>query len=280
MRLRTFTIVPVGGLGNRFSTISGAIAFCQAKQIPLTILWFKDHGLNCDYDKLFSIDPALKNVFIRNGTYADLLLRDNPRRKNFWIPRFFERLNYDKRIYWLNKRYNPTDRDPQKDTSLDECKNVFMVACYSYWDFGKPLRWIVPSETVRRMVEERKQQFAPNTVGVHIRRTDNLVTIKYSPTSLYVEKMKEEVERDPDVKFLLLSDSNDEKERMKQLFGNRILTSMQEVVRNTEQGIIHAFSEMILLSQTRAIYAGESTFSILASYLEGAELHKLDMRAQ
>lgn len=278
MKLKTFTLVPVGGLGNRFLAISGAITFCRAKSIPLTILWFKDHGLNCDYDKLFTLDPAVKNVTIRNATYADLLLRDNPRRRNFWIPRFFESLIFDKRIYWYDGTYRPTDTDPQKDTSLDGYKNVFMVACNSFWDFEKPLRWLVPGQAVRRMVDERKQQFAPNTVGIHIRRTDNTNAIRYSPTSLYVEKMKEEVERDPSVKFLLLSDSDEEKENLKQMFAGRILTTTQKAVRNTEEGIIHAFAEMNLLSQTRAIYAGNSTFSALASYLGGVKLHNVDIR--
>lgn len=235
--------------------------------------------MNCDYDKLFTIDPTVKNVTIRNATYADLLLRDNPRRRNLWVPRFFELLRYDKRVYYYEHRFKPTDADPHKDTSLDEHENVFMVTCYSYWDFEKPLRWIVPSEVVRRKVDERKQSFAPNTVGIHIRRTDNTTAIRYSPTNLYVERMKEEVERDPAVKFLLLSDSNVEKESLMQTFAGRILTTTQEVVRNTEEGIIHAFVEMNLLAQTRVIYAGNSTFSILAAMLSGGvKLCNVDIR--
>lgn len=277
---RTMTLVPVGGLGNRIFAISSALAYCQAKQIYLKILWFKDHGLNCDYDKLFSINPEIKNVEIQNATYWDLLLRDNPRRRNFWIPRFFETLNYDKRIYYYENRFQINDLNPEKDNSLDGYKHIFMVTCYRYWDFDSPLRWLVLSDEVRSKVEEQKRLFAPDMVGVHIRRTDNTYAIKYSPTSLYIDKMKEEVKQNPSVKFYLSSDSEEEKNKLKSLFDNRIVTTSYEVVRNSEAGIIDAFVEMNVLASTRKIYAGNSTFSMVAALLTGTELCNLDIRNQ
>lgn len=272
------TLVPVGGLGNRILAISSTLAYCQAKQIQLQILWFKDHGLNCDYDKLFSIHPEIKNVEIRNATCRDLLLRDNPRRRNFWIPRFFETLNYDKRIYYYENRFQISDSNPEKDKSLDGYNHIFMVTCYKYWDFESPLRWLVLNDDIRRKVEERKQLFGSDMVGVHIRRTDNTHAIKYSPTSLFIEKMKEEVERNPSVKFYLSSDSNEEKNNLKTLFDYRIVTTSFEVVRNSEAGIIEAFVEMNVLASTRKIYAGNSTFSMAAVLLTGTELCNLDVR--
>lgn len=275
---RTFTLVPVGGLGNRLFAISSALAYCQAKDINLKIIWFKDHGLNCDYNKLFSLAPGLENVEIWNATYLDLLLRDNPRRRNFWIPRFFESLNYDKRVYCYEYKFKIQSEDPSEDMSLDGYDNIFMVSYCKYWNFESPLRWFVLSDIVRRRVDEQKQLFTSDMVGIHVRRTDNIDAIKYSPTSLYVEKMKEEIQRNPDVKFYLSSDSNEEKERLKKEFAKRIVTTSREVVRNSEEGIIDAFVEMNLLASTRKIYAGNSTFSMLAALLSGVELCNLDIR--
>lgn len=275
---RTFTLVPVGGLGNRLFAISSALAYCQAKGIYLKIIWFKDHGLNCDYDKLFSLVPELENVEIRNATYLDLLLRDNPRRRNFWIPRFFESLSYDKRVYCYENKFQVRNENPLEDTSLDGYDNIFMVSYRKYWDFESPLRWFVLSDVVHRRIDEQKQLFTSDMVGVHIRRTDNTDAIKYSPTSLYIEKMKEEIQKNPDVKFYLSSDSKEEKECLKKEFAKRIVTTSREVVRNSEEGIVDAFVEMNLLALTRKIYAGNSTFSMLAALLSGVELCNLDIR--
>ena len=88
--MRKITLVPIGGLGNRIEAISSVIAYCHAREIYLEVIWFKDHGLNCDFDNLFMINKSLKNIEIRNANIGDLFLRDNPRRRNFWIPFLFE----------------------------------------------------------------------------------------------------------------------------------------------------------------------------------------------
>jgi len=89
-QIKTFTLIPVGGLGNRFEAISSILCFCREKGRNLEIIWFKDRGLNCNFDKLFSIDPKIENVTIRNAKASDFILRDNPRRRNLRIPRLFE----------------------------------------------------------------------------------------------------------------------------------------------------------------------------------------------
>lgn len=128
-KMRTFTLVPFGGLGNRLHAIASAIEYCQEKDIFLKILWFKDHGLNCDVKNLFAIAPQIRNVSLIDNKWHDLLLRDNPRRRNFHIPRFFEKRLYDKCIYCYDNDFHVNNPDPELDDSLDGYDTIYMVSC-------------------------------------------------------------------------------------------------------------------------------------------------------
>ena len=126
--MRKITLVPIGGLGNRIEAISSVIAYCHAREIYLEVIWFKDHGLNCDFDNLFMINKSLKNIEIRNANIGDLFLRDNPRRRNFWIPFLFEYILYDKCIYCSKGDFKVQDIILSWILVSDLYKSIFMVS--------------------------------------------------------------------------------------------------------------------------------------------------------
>ena len=212
--MRTFTLVPVGGLGNRLHAISSAISYCQKKDIFLTILWFKDKGLNCNYKELFSIIPSIQNVAIQDNGWLDLLLRDNPRKRNFYIPRFFEKRMYEKCIYYYDDDFHVHDSNPELDDTLDGYDSVYMVTCSDYWQFPVPNNWMKVTDEIENRVLTVEKEFGENTIGVHIRRTDNWNTIKNSPLSLYTDAIDAEISRDSSVRVFLATDSLEEKEKL------------------------------------------------------------------
>lgn len=130
-------------------------------------------------------------------------------------------------------------------------------------------------ERVQAVIREK---FTPNTIGMHIRRTDNRTTIRNSPTSLYIDAIKSEISKDPDVRIFLATDSWEEKRTLLEQFGGRIIASSNPVSRNTRQGIADAFVEMNLLAATRKVYAGESSFAHSASLISGVELEILKLK--
>lgn len=276
--MRTFTLVPVGGLGNRIEAISTVFTYCQAKNIYLKVLWFKDHGLNCNFEQLFSLSPTIKNVEIRNAKYLDFICRDNPRKRNFWIPRFFEKRLYDACFYYYDKNLLINNEDPNIDDALDCYNNIFLVACGIYWKTSDMYQWLKPETHIENRIRKCIKELGPNVIGLHIRRTDNGNTTKYSPTYLYVEAIKQEITNDSTVRFFLASDSLDEKRQLLQLFGDKIVTSLVKTARNTQDGIIDAFVEMNILARTKKIYAGDSSFARIASNLNGVPFILLDLR--
>lgn len=267
-----FTLVPFGGLGNRLYAICSAITYCRDTNRSLKILWFKDHNLNCPVTELFSVRPDYGHVQLVDGGWTDLILRDNPRRRNFWIPKFFQRFLFDRRIY-VDEVYRVASIHTQPDYGpLESFKHIFMV---SYWYFHTtPDMWqsIVIDPRIEARVREVTGGFtAPRTVGVHIRRTDNTFSIQESPTELFIRRMEDEIERyRGEVAFYLASDSLEVKKELIDRFGDRIITSMKPTSRNNKEGIIDGFVEMNVLSRTDKIYASSrSSFSELAHYFSG-----------
>ncbi|MDR0732713.1 MAG: hypothetical protein LBF08_01435 [Dysgonamonadaceae bacterium] len=274
--IQTFTLIPVGGLGNRFEAMSSILCFCREKRRNLEIIWFKDHGLNCDFDKLFYIDPRIENVKIRNAKGSDFVLRDNPRRRNLWVPRLFENFIYDKCIYYQDNNFSAHDKSPKNDVQLDSFRHIYIVACGVYWKSFDMYNYVCLNDNIEKKVCEITSLFPRyNIIGIHIRRTDNRNTIKHSPTNLFIEAMNQEIENDENVRFFLASDSLEEKIRLINLYGDRIITSMKEVKRDTEEGIIDAFVEINVLSRTKKLYAGNSSYARISASLSGIEMKLL-----
>lgn len=260
------TLVPKGGLGNRINAICTAIAYCRQKNRPLNIVWFNEYGMRCPYEKLFTLSVDPSQIEIRNAGLADKILRDQPRKKNLWIPAYFEKRMFDKCIYWY-EGFDVKEKNIPYSDELEPYKNLLLIICGRYWESKDMWKVIRPASQIEALVTEKTTHFAPHTIGIHIRRTDNMNTTRFSPTELYVKVMQEEISKDNEVKFFLASDSLEEKKHLTGMFGERIMTTFDQTTRETEQGITDAFVEMIVLGKCNKIYAGDSSFADIASKL-------------
>ena len=112
---------------------------------------------------------------------------------------------------------------------------------------------------------ELKKQFAPNTVGVHLRGTDLSVR---APIEEYIVRMRAEVELDPKVKFFFTSDGDKDGKKIIDLFGDRLIKTTSQAMRKTIQGQQDAIVDLFGLSETsRIIGPTFSTFSMAAAML-------------
>lgn len=117
-------------------------------------------------------------------------------------------------------------------------------------------------------VETYEKQFSPYTIGLHIRRTDNVTSITHSPTSLFMKACTTELVKRHDLKLFLATDSEEVKRQFIKTFGNRGITAPQEASRNNREGIINGLTDMWTLARTQKIYGSVgSTFSQMASYI-------------
>ncbi|RDU50560.1 hypothetical protein DWU89_03830 [Parabacteroides acidifaciens] len=269
VNMKTFTLVPIGGLGNRINAICSAIVYCQQHNRALKIYWFKDPTLNCPVGDLFSLDPRLQNVELIDGNFWDYYKIDKPRKRNLWIPQIYQKHAFDKRIL---------DSDVFKVISNHECvdfgdltqfRHIYMVSYWRFWT--DPNMWKIIR--VNPMIQKKVNDFLSNNnlkrkIGIHIRRTDNVYSVEESPIELFENVIVEELNKCENTFFYLASDSVEVKKRLVNKFGNVINTNLEPAVRNSRDGIITAFTELNILSKMDKIYASSrSSFSELAHFL-------------
>ena len=90
------TLVPIGGLANRFYAVTSALSFCLDNQIALKVIWFKDKGMGAGFHDLFNLDPSLRqDVAVVDAKWSDYIF-DRPRKRNFWLPYISQRILFDK----------------------------------------------------------------------------------------------------------------------------------------------------------------------------------------
>lgn len=263
---KKLTLVPIGGLANRLYAITSAIAFCEDHDIDLKVVWFKDWGMGADFHALFELAGNHPHVEIVDATWKDYIF-DRPRKRNFWLPYLYQRFAYEQCVYEsaINKGYSNNDL---KD-AFCRCKALYLVHYCSFYDCD-PIRIVRPCEEIMGVIEQRKKNFQmdDHVIGVHIRRTDNTDSIKHSPLALFIDKIHQEIEVDSDARFYVASDDLKEKQRLKDIFGDRIITPWKEVRRDTVEGIKDAVVELYTLASTKKIYGSvHSSYSQLAALL-------------
>ena len=263
----TITLVPVGGLANRMKAMDAAYHLTKDCGSKLKVIWFKDKGLNCRFDQLFQ-HPTDSIITIREATFCDLLLEDRPRKKNFFLPWLPEHLKYYACIYERQATqlfYNHFDY-----AAWAKGRKVYMASCVYFYPQpdDKLFKLFKPIASLQQRIDACSEHFNEHTIGIHIRRTDNIASITQSPTELFIKQMEEFVEHQPDTTFYLATDSEEEKQKLKQVFGERISMSGHAAERNSLQGMQDALVELYTLSRTsRIIGSMQSSYSETAAQI-------------
>lgn len=261
------TLVPVGGLANRMKAIDAAYHLAKSCQSQLRVIWFKDQGLNCRFDQLFqhTTDPI---ITIQEARPCDLLLKDRPRKKNFFLPWLPEHLKYDACIYERQATqlfYNHFDY-----AAWAKGRKVYLASCVYFYPQpdDKLFKLFKPIASLQQQIDACCKHFNEHTIGIHIRRTDNIASITQSPTELFIKQMNQIIEKQPDTTFYLATDSEEEKRTLRQAFGERISMSGHAAERNSLQGMQDALVELYTLSRTsRIIGSMQSSYSETAAQI-------------
>lgn len=263
---KELTLVPIGGLANRLYAITSAMAFCEEHNIDLKVVWFKDWGMGADFHALFELAGNQSHVEIIDATWKDYVY-DRPRKRNLWWSLLYQRVRFGRCVYESQVINGYSSDDLKKDFQSND--RIYLVHYCSFYACD-PVRLLVPSEEMLKAIEQRKKEFQldDHVIGVHIRRTDNTDSIKHSPLALFIDKIHQEIEVDSDARFYVASDDLNEKQRLKKIFGDRIITPWKEVRRDTGEGIKDAVVELYTLASTKKIYGSvHSSYSQLAALL-------------
>jgi len=299
------TLIPYGGLANRMKAIDSLIRMTseinsdietgvfedsnvEAHNISSRndnvfesyIVWFENNHLNCPFERIF--EPiSVPYISIRNANITDYLINDRPRKKNLFAPSLFQKVIYNASIHENDVTIKAKSGFDFKEWAITNKKTI-LSSCVRFYDHDYTSNYsnFRPTEELRKRIDEICSIFSSRTIGIHIRRTDHNISISKSPTSLFIDRMKQEILLDNNVRFYLASDSQEVKKELLDEFGDdRIITSNKLVTRNTSEGIEDAVVELYVLSRTNKIIGSfGSTYSYLAAEIGGIALEIIESK--
>lgn len=271
-------LVPSGGLANRMRSMLSGYVLAKNVNSDLQVVWFKDWGLNALFREIFE---PIEQIPLREATMFDHLIYDRARKKNFHITALPQRILFDKIMKEEEVKPLKLAGFPFDDWARG--KKCYMSNYMDFGDFPKSLykEMFKPVREVVELTDGFRNRFSDNTIGLHIRRTDNAISIENSPTALFINKVKEEIDNHDNTMVFLATDSNDVKAEFIKTFGNCIITPMEEASRGDLQGIRGGLAEMYALASTKKIYGSKgSTYSIMAADIGGIEMQTLEISNQ
>ena len=201
-------VQPLGGLCNRMRAIVGAASLAKKMQKRLQVIWTQDSMLNARFDDLFEPIPYPVMECNLNSVHYKLVFH--------WYRDVHRYMMLDDE--WISKRARGREYAEWKHEV--EGKNLFLRTGLDIF-FNGDYSIFRPKTSVLESLNNVSCD--ENTIGLHIRRTDNDKAIKYSPTSLFFDKVEEELSLNPQTRFYLATDDPQEEKAFVKKFGDRIL---------------------------------------------------------
>ncbi len=232
-------VEPYGGLCNRMRCVTSAYQYAVDHHMELTIIWCRLDECNCDFHSLFCFAGELK-VHVIEIPYCD--------------DARFQRIYYRvlknvlkravKHFYYF---YNGEEQDLQEGAYIRSFAN--------WYPSENQYALLKLNEKLQARVDKLVEANNHNLIGVHIRRTDNTVSISNSPTELYFKQISKVREAYKGSKIYIASDDADEILRIRQYFGmdQTVILEGADRSRNTQQGIWDAAVELYILANCKAI---------------------------
>jgi hypothetical protein len=249
---------PMLGLCNRIRVIDSVLAMNHERKHSVKVLWLRDPDLNCRFDELFQRPPGVDCVFdFSIATPFGRILK-------YILPRLLQNVvaravNQDEMASLLVNGF--------AFNKLLGLRSVY-IRTWDRFVYGKDsltaFRLVPKLETVVDGYKILRQQ----TVGVHIRRTDNQ-WLGDSPTNEFVSLMKEEILHNPGTLFYVATDSPEEEKSLQELFHDRLIIHRKRSLdRNSAEGIKDAVIDLFCLARCgKIIGSHRSSFSEVAAQI-------------
>jgi hypothetical protein len=271
------TLIPTSGLGNRLRIMASGIKLAREGNKKLQIYWNRNPELNAPFDRLFeyplhmSIKPIpLKyKVWIVMRRFSSKLFGF----ENWYLSLFkFDFVFLDSMVNDVLQNRLDLQKEVNKATKTFICSyeevNYFDLMDYQIFK---------PVADIQKTIEVMALQFTSATIGIHIRATDHVASIKNSPFYLFENKIDEELRNNPEVTFFIATDNEDYQNTLLQKFGKKkILFHTKVFRRDVTEGITDAVVDLFCLSKTSKIYGSYwSSFSYVAGRIGQVPVHIL-----
>lgn len=250
--------------------IDSAVNYSESQKSKLIIYWIRDNGLNCGFNAIWK--PVLF-VLDGKGHILDFFLYLYRRFIGFkYLLKIADKLRLIKVFVDQNTGKN---EEIYGYIKLENRKARYLflviVTCENFFpssEFRNDLFQLLPE--VEELVKKETASFDENTIGVHIRRQDNEISIMNSPLELFEDRMHSEIKECPVTKFYIASDDYHVKNKFEDspLWKDKIMFTKGSLSRDSREGILQAVVELYTLAKTKKIIGSYwSSFSEIAAEL-------------
>lgn len=249
--LSEIVLVPLGGLCNRLRAVMSAISLARDSLVPLRVVWLRDSGLNARFSDLFQPLPPIPGAAVEIMESAAWYAYGVPRLRNLYIPSLYQRKAYDTILSEARLAAIIHDASSMELASSIQHHlrgKVLIQTGLGFYptDDREFLQLFAPSEAVRSLLTKRQSNIGPHTVGLHIRRTDNVMALRHSPLSAFEAAMRSDLERDPEASFYIATDDPDVQTELSSRFPSCCWSKISPS-RSTLVGMQDALAELFTL---------------------------------
>lgn len=268
--MKELIIKPIGGLGNRLLVVDSAIR--NNFPVKPTIIWERNQNLNCAFAELFHYPEEI--TIVETEGFNKYSIKSYLEFYNAFDPSTFK-WPFFNRIIGKERKCDQILYDEILTRKIEENINYLPIegekVYLAYHARFGPISDIIyrfkPLDQLLEKINQTIKNYDHNTIGVHIRRTDHMDAIRYSPTAPFFKLMREEIEK-YNSNFFVSSDSEEEKNALLKKFGDQVGFRDSTLDRNNPAGIKDALIDMYCLSRTTKIISSfNSTFSQVAAEL-------------
>ncbi len=242
-------VEPRAGLCNRMRVIESAYNLSKEYGAKVTVLWRKSKGLNCSYYDLFCENTMIQVIETKYKISLKFILRALKCKNKF-----------------LNIQYETSNKIEHLLKSNKE-KNIYINTVFPFYSI-KNYEIFEPTQEIKEKIDTIcEKNFNANTIGIHIRRTDNINAIQYSPIELFEDFIRKKIEKEKNVRFYLSTDSIDVENKIISTFGSYIIVNHDKMWgRDSKQGMKDALIDLGCLSNCYIIVGSYySSFSETAA---------------
>lgn len=251
----------IGGLCNRLWTIAAALRWARLTNRNLEIVWCNNNDLAANYFDLFEAAPIPLKIHNPSRIEYDLKW-EIPRKRNLYLSGIYQKIRFAATYsdaFGL-KPYLGKGDDFIK--CIQQVKgDILVTSGSSVGGFDEDLfrELFIPSQVIQSLIKEKTKYFDTHTIGVHIRRTDNLKSIEQSPVDMFVQEMHKCIMLDDKANFFIASDDVSVQDKMKNIFGERVSCGDTSPTRRNLDGMMQATADLWALSMTSCILGSFSS---------------------
>lgn len=285
---------PLGGLCNRIRAMDSIISLAIDYGHKVIVLWVQNEKCNCPYSSLFKPpeNTDIKIVEVKHELeITKVYALDNYEEsihENFKI--IFPTVHLDD--FLLNKElssvynwklYNGIKSSEEIDAlfikkidlklkKLLAKETIYITSCYRLSPLKNKYTFFKPIDKIVKKVDAITIKFN-NTIGIHIRRTDHIVSKKYSALKKFELEMGKYILLEDSTTFYLSTDCKETKNQLVSKFKNRIIKQeINSYDRNDKTAIKEALVDLLALSKSKKIIGSYlSSFTDMAVDIGGLE---------